>query len=82
MVFSDKLNRMSYIQEFVIQYCISKCCSSINISLQTLMNVQREILVNIIVLTMTGPSPVAAGRVMNWMIMDLNVTVSELSIEI
>ena len=46
------------------------------------MNVQREILVNIIVITMTGPSPVAAGRAMNWMIMDLNVTVSELSIEI
>ena len=72
---------MSYIQEFVIQYCISKC-SSINITLQTLMNVQREILVNIIVLMMTGPSSVAAGRVMNWMIMDLNVTVSELSIQI
>ena len=46
------------------------------------MNVQREILVNIIVLMMTGPSPVAAGRAMNWMIIDLNVTVSELQIQI
>ena len=64
-----------------IQDCVSKYIS-LNISLQTSMNVQRELLVTIIVPTLMGPSPVPVGRAMNWMIMDLNVTVSELQIQI
>ena len=64
-----------------IQDCVSKC-SSLNISLQTLMNVQKELLVTKIVPTLMGPSPVPVGRGMNWMIMDLNVMVSKLQIQI
>ena len=49
------------------------------IPLQTLMNVQRVLLVTIIcVLTLPDPSPVAVEMVLNWMVMDWIVMVRNL----